>query len=342
MNRAIIVLLILAGLLFPPAAAGAPAFGVVSQAHLAPAEFETMGEGGVKTLRFLVSWRSIEPEPNSYDWSGIDPIVAGAQAEGIRLLPMVYGVPRWLATDENLAPVADADSRAAWQGFLTVLAARYGPGGSFFAGGPEMPIRRWQIWNEPNFDYYWKPPQSAADYGRLVKLSTTALRRVDPRAKVVLAGVAAVRSGVPWAGFMRDLLAVPRIERSFDFVGFHPYSHDVADLRAQIERMRRLLARSGFSKARLAVTEIGWASDGDTARPLVVGAAQQAALLRRSFALLSEPGLGWRISDVQWYAWQDTGAVELGCSFCEHAGLFDTGGRPKPAWNAFRRAVSGG
>lgn len=342
MSRAIVTFLVLATLLCPAAATGAPSFGVVSQGHLGPADYEAMGDGGVKTLRFLVSWRSIEPERNGYDWSGVDPIVAGAQAEGIRLLPMVYGVPRWLAADENLAPLADADARAAWQGFLKVLAARYGPGGSFFAGGPETPIRRWQIWNEPNFDYYWKPPQSPKSYGRLVKLSAAALREVDPRAKIVLAGVAAVREGVPWAGFMRELLAVPRIERSFDFVGFHPYSHDVADLRGQIERMRRLLIRSGAAKARLAITEIGWASDGDRSRPLVVGARQQAALLRRSFGLLAEPGHGWRISDVQWYAWQDTAAVEVGCSFCEHAGLFDMAGRPKPAWDAFRRAVSGG
>ena len=173
------------------------------------------------------------------------------------------------------------------------------------------------------------------------KLSAHALRAVDPRAKIVLAGVAAVRDGVPWAGFLRDLYAVPRIRRSFDFVGFHPYSQNIRILRAQIERIRGLLTRVGDRRARLAVTEIGWASDGERPRPLIVGAHLQATLLRRSFALLSQRDTGWHVSDVQWYAWQDSHAIEDGCVFCEYAGLFDSFGRPKPAWAAFRRAAGG-
>ena len=305
-----------------------PDYGVVNQGILSEAEFDRMERGGVETLRFLIRWREVEPTPGAYDWGRVDALVARARARDIRLLPMIYGSPEWIDAAENHAPVGDGAEEAAWQGFLTALTTRYGSA-----------IRRWQIWNEPNFDVYWEPPQSAAAYGRLVRLSANAIRAVNPRASIVLAGVAAVRNGVPWAGFLRDLYAVRGIERSFDFVGFHPYSPSIRILHAQIERIRRLLARAGNPGARLAITEIGWASDGERPRPLVVGPGRQASLLRRSFALLSERGHGWHISDVQWYAWQDTRAIEDLCVFCEYAGLFDFEGRPKPAWDAFRRAV---
>ena len=208
--------------------------------------------------------------------------------------------------------------------------------------GPEWPIRRWQIWNEPNFATYWESPQSPRAYGELVKLSA-------PR----FAGWIRVRrssspASPPFATACRGrafcAISTPcrGITRSFDFVGFHPYSQNIRILRAQIERIRRLLARVGDRRARLAVTEIGWASDGERPRPLVVGAAHAggppASIVR---ACSRERDTGWHISDVQWYAWQDSHAIEDGCVFCEYAGLFDSFGRPKPAWAAFRRAVSG-
>ena len=316
-----------------------PAFGVVNQGTLEPADFDRMEAGGVQTLRFLVRWGVVQPQPGAYDWSSVDPVVAEAQAHGIRLLPFVYGVPPWIDQHENHPPLAEPGERAAWQEFLAALARRYGPGGTFFSDGPESPIRRWQIWNEPNFATYWESPQSPRAYGDLVKLSAQALRAVDPKAKVVLAGVAAVRDGMPWATFLRQLLAVPGLRHSFDFVGFHPYSQTIPMLRAQIERIRTLLTRAGHRRTRLAVTEIGWASDGERPRPLVVGPRLQAILLQRSFALLSRRDTGWHISDIQWYAWQDSHAIEDDCVFCEYAGLFDSLGQPKPAWGAFRRAV---
>ena len=316
-----------------------PAFGVVNQGTLAPADFDRMEAGGVQTLRFLVRWGVVQPQPGVYDWSSVDPVVAEAQAHGIRLLPFVYGVPRgststrtihrW-TTRPSAAPGRSSSPRSRAATARAAASSRAGRSGRSGAGrsGTSRTSRT-----------YWESPQSPRAYGDLVKLSAQALRAVDPRAKVVLAGVAAVRDGLPWATFLRQLLAVPGLRHSFDFVGFHPYSQTIPMLRAQIERIRTLLSRAGHRRTRLAVTEIGWASDGERPRPLVVGPRLQAILLQRSFALLSRRDTGWHISDIQWYAWQDSHAIEDGCVFCEYAGLFDSFGQPKPAWGAFRRAV---
>ena len=40
-----------------------------------------------------------------------------------------------------------------WQDFTEALAARYGPGGTFFDSNPgvdDLPIKTWIIWNEQN------------------------------------------------------------------------------------------------------------------------------------------------------------------------------------------------
>ncbi len=318
-----------------------PEFGVVSQDLLGERDFERMGQGGVETLRFLLRRRAVETAPGVYDWSGVDPIVAGASGERVDLLPIVYGSPEWVDDDEAHPPIDTRADRAGWKRFLVALIGRYGPGGEFWAERPgrPRPIRRWQLWNEGNFDFYWHPEPSAAEFARLVRVSADAIRPADPGAEIVLGGVASVASGVKWWHFMEDLYEAPGIKRDFDAVALHPYSPGIRFLGEQIRLMRGIMSAAGDARTPLAITEIGWASDGDPRAPLVVGEQRQARLLRRSFAYLDRHEREWRISDVQWYAWQDSLAIEAFCSFCEHAGLFTRDGDPKPAWRAFQLAV---
>ncbi len=74
-------------------------------------------------------------------------------------------------------PVSGA-AATAWKSFLEQAVLRYGPVGSFWVTHPalpERPIRTWQIWNEENFKYFVAKP-NPAEYGKLVKLSYTAIK----------------------------------------------------------------------------------------------------------------------------------------------------------------------
>ncbi len=85
----------------------------------------------------------------------------------------------------------------AWSNFLKAAVARYGPGGNFWTENPlvpDQPIKAWQIWNEPNFKYFVAKP-NPTEYGKLVKLSSTAIKSVDPTAQVILAGLFAKPAG---------------------------------------------------------------------------------------------------------------------------------------------------
>jgi len=338
-RRLFTIILLAAALSMASEVEAKPRYGVVTQDHLGQRDFERMQRGGVDTLRFLLRWSWVEPSPGQYDWKATDAVVAAASRHGIEPLPVIYGSPRWVASSENRPPLRSQADRRAWARFTGELVERYGPDGSVWEGRPvRQPVRRWQIWNEPNFDVYWHPPQSARRFAQLLDLAAEEIRARDPNAKIVLGGVAAVRNGVPWWDFLEDLYRVSGAARDFDAVALHPYSAGMGTLKRQVALARDIMGDAGDARTPLAITEIGWASDGDPRAPLVVGARGQARKLRQAFAMLSAHR-AWRISDVHWYAWQDTRPVEAFCSFCEYAGLFDFERRPKPAWRAFRRAA---
>lgn len=312
--------------------------GVVTQGPLSARDFDRMHRGGVETLRFLLFWPGVETGEGIYDWSPIDRIVARAAPADVELLPLIYGSPPWVAKPENHPPLDSEEDVQAWRRFLAALVDRYGRGGSFWNGvAKPQPIIRWQIWNEPNFDLYWHPRPAPAEYAELLAISADAIHERDPRARIVMAGVAPVAAGMLWSRFLRLLYQAPGFERDADVVAFHPYAPTIAGLIENVRTARRIMRSHGDRKKALAVTEIGWSSSRQRGQ-LVVGPRDQAELLRASFSrLFTTPK--WQISDVQWYAWQDSRAVEFACTFCERAGLFTRWGRPKQAWRAYRRAV---
>jgi hypothetical protein len=341
MARVPAVTLLAALLAWAPAARASalPAdfFGVVPQAPLSPADYSRMGEA-VGTLRIPIYWFQVEPRAGEYRFADLDETIASAAAAGIRVLPFVYGTPPWLGSDPVRPPLGSASAQRAWTGFLRRLVGRYGPRGVFWQGrATRMPVHRWQIWNEPNFVLFWHPWPSPAGYARLLKLSAQAIRGEDPGATVVAAGVAPVEGGMwPWA-FLRKLYAIHGVRRSFDVAAVHPYASSVSTVAEEIRLVRRTMSAAGDGHTPLLVTEIGVASSGAYPNPFNKGPRGQASYLRRVFQLLIAKRHRWRLAGVDWFTWRDGTGPDPHCVFCEFAGLFDASGKPKPAWDAFRR-----
>jgi hypothetical protein len=316
-------------------------FGVVSHGPLVAEDYPRMQSGGVAKLRFVLSWREVQPAAGVFDWSVPDAIVGGAADHGIEPLPFVFGSPPWIG-EEASPPLGSAAERQAWREFLTAAVGRYGPGGSFWAGRENArPITDWQIWNEPNYPLYWNPQPNAREYADLVRVSADAIRAADPKARLILGGVAAVQNGpLPWV-FLRDLYRVKGIERDFDAVAIHPYSPNMFGVEYQLSEMRRAMARADDRRTPIEVTEIGWGSDGPRESPLVKGVEGQARTLRKAFKLLGEKRRRYRIGSVQWLSWQDSANSEPGCGFCQYTGLFTLERESKPSWREFQRFASG-
>jgi hypothetical protein len=338
---ALAALLVASALLAPAArAATAPPgfFGIVPQAPPGAGDLARM-RGSVETLRMPIFWFECEPKRGRYDFAAVDAEVGAAAARGIRVLPFVYGTPAWLGRQEK-APLS-GPALARWKGFLRALVARYGPRGSFWKGSAHRePIRRWQIWNEPNFRLFWAPKIEPVGYAKLLRASATTIRAADPGAEIVLAGVAPVGYGMKTWAFMRRLLRVPGVRRDFDFAAVHPYSATIPELNYQLEKVRAALVAGGAGREPLLVTEFGVASHGDYPSAFVVGEEGQARFLRRAYERLLAMRHRWRIAGAYWYTWRDEAQADPHCGFCQGAGLLRLNGTAKPAWFAYQRLAT--
>lgn len=364
MRRRLGVAALLGALILTLAPAAAPAvsrdfYGVTPIRDIGAGDIDRMGQARVGFIRLNLLWRTIEPSPGEYDFANLDAVVGQAARNGIRVMPFPYGTPGWVDKDcsglsesqcERVPPLASDSARSAWQQFLRTVAGRYGPGGSFWQEHPDIPqvpITTWQIWNEPSSPTYWQPKPSAEKYAKLVKLSHAAITDVDPRARVVLAGLFGTPQGdagspnVMWK-YIGRLYKVKGIEKSFDAIALHPYSPNLAGIEFQIERALDKIKDNKDSGTEIMITEIGWGSDppsGD--KPLIKGPEGQAKMLQKSFKLLRSHRNKWNLGGVVWYAWQDPGFLLEGCSFCSSAGLFEEDGAAKPSWQSFVRFTGG-
>ena len=118
-----------------------------------------MRASGVGSVRAAFYWRSLQPQPaQPVRWGATDRIVEAAARNGLAVLPVLVRSPAWAAKgDTREGAVPEADLYAA---FVGEAVRRYGPGGSFWAERPDvpaLPVRSWQLWNEPDIDRYLAP-----------------------------------------------------------------------------------------------------------------------------------------------------------------------------------------
>jgi polysaccharide biosynthesis protein PslG len=312
-------------------------FGVVPDAPLGAGGWSAMGELGLAD-RFQVIWAQVEPEPGRFEWAAVDAVVAEAASRGLKVMPEIYGTPAWLEQQPSEPPLA-GEARVAWAGFLQALVHRYGPGGEFWATWPHAePIRRWQIWNEPNYPLFWQPRPSPTDYVHLLQLSKKAIQEVDPKAEIVAAGLAPIEHEPPPWRFLQEMYAVRGARHAFEAAALHPYTNSLQGLSYSVASVRRVMAQAGDSTKPLFVTELGVSSAGGSAFDL--GLQGQAEFLRGAMTLLARQRLRWHLGGVFWFTWADSTGEAPGCPFCDNSGLFGVGGEAKPAWGALEQVVA--
>jgi glycosyl hydrolase family 42 (putative beta-galactosidase) len=348
------LLALVAALLTPAAAQALPRgfFGIAPQTSLTEKDGAYMKAGGIGSIRMPMVWAAIQPtEAREYDWSGTDPVVEVAARHGLTVLPFLYSTPSWLTKKPTTLPVENAREKKAWSAFVEAAVHRYGPGGEFWdEHGPTappsarltpQPIRTWQIWNEANF-FYFAFPVSPSGYARTLALAHSAVKAVDPAARVLLSGLFGKpdeggRRGMPAASFLRALYRVPGIKADFDGVALHPYAFHVDDLEALVEGMREVVVENHDGAAGLYITEMGWGSQNDSnVVAFEQGIAGQARELRKAYAFLIANRARLNLKGTYWYSWKDNPEYTE-CSFCDSVGLFSAGPgfHPKPAWTAF-------
>jgi polysaccharide biosynthesis protein PslG len=313
-------------------------FGAVAQELPGGVDYKRMRQGDVGTLRISFHFQSVQQVPGTCQadrqvgvcsWTVLDGIVGNAAAAGTRILPTLTA---------NTPPLKGT-AKSRWRAFLTAAAKRYGPGGVFWRGyedygGRAVPIKDWQVWNEPNSKQFWPGRPNARQYAKLLKTSAKALRKGHKKADVVLAGMFG-DAKVPIVPYLHALYRVKRVERHFKSIALHPYAPKIGSLKRQIRDTRRAAKRGGDGKVGMHITELGWSS-AKGGHPLMKGKGGQAKMLKKSFRLLTRKRKKWNIEGVSWYSLRDSRNEAL-CRFCKKSGLLNNSGKPKPAFRAFKK-----
>ena len=301
---------------------------------------------GVRLIRQTFDWSLVERAPGRYELAALDAYVSAAAAARIEVLPILFNPPpfRSSAPRRGAGRATYPPERPASLGrFAATLARRYGRRGSLWRARPRLPrvpIRAWQVWNEPNLPIYWGGDPDPPAYARLLAAADHALKAVDPHAEVVSAGLAQSRLGMPFEQFVRELYEAGATD-SLDTFALHPYAADAdAALRA-VERTRELLDELD-DDAPIWVTELGWASGGPGS-PFTVGERGQAARIRSVLTDLVQRRRELGVRGVVYFNWRDAPPYPGGQNFFGlHTGLLRRDGTPKPALRSFSAAVREG
>lgn len=306
-------------------------------------DLRSIAATGAGIVRQRFDWAVVERRPGRFDLSTYDGIVAATSRAGLDVLPILFLPPPFRASGSRAAnantvfpPRRDADMGR----FAAVLARRYGPRGTFWSEHPSLPrhaIRAWQVWNEPNLPVYWGGRPDAAAYVRMLRAVGGALKRVDPGAEVVSAGLPDSRVGVPLLRYLQRMYDAGA-RGSFDVLAIHPYAVDAEGALAGVQSVRGVLRHVGDGGVPIWITEIGWASGGPPSA-FTVGPDGQEKRITKLLTELASRRRELDVRGVVYFTWQDVSAPRAQDFFGLHTGLLGADGRRKPAYAAWVEAV---
>jgi hypothetical protein len=112
----------------------------------------------MRSVRSVAYWSQIEPlapdartGAHTFDWRRPDALAGQLARHGLRWDVVLAYAASWASTPPGTGAGAPRPDRFAE--YAAAVAARYGEGGAFWKGHPELPYVPavdFQVWNEPN------------------------------------------------------------------------------------------------------------------------------------------------------------------------------------------------
>jgi hypothetical protein len=345
---------------FGAAAAPAPApatfVGITSQDTFNGNEayrakmFAEMQAAGITLIRVEFVWANIETNPGVYDFGVYDQFVLDAAKHGITVMPVIYDEPGWDTSRPKKVkpgsveylnyPPADPSSIAP---FVTALVKQYGPGGTLWQQNPgvtAVPIRVWQIWDEPNLNFFWYPHANAKAYTALLGDASQAIHAVDPGAEVVTAGMPQSPDGINLDKFVHELVA-DGAGKWMNTLAVNAYAPKASGVIKILKGVRSILDKGGDSGVALRVSEIGWSDAGPYSR-FRAGKQGQATQITNVINAFGADRSSLDLKGFVYFTWRDMKPFHGVKDFWGlHTGLIKLNGKAKPSLAAFTNAVAG-
>jgi hypothetical protein len=269
------------------------------------------------------AWRDIEGiEKGNFDWYRPDEVVRRVKEVGLKLLVRIDRQPFWSQENDwpplENAPPADLQD---FGDFCGLLGERY-----------KGRIDAYQIWNEPNLSREWgDQPPNPAEYAELLKICYQAIKKADPGAIVISAGLAPTGTGLPLAmpddEFLQGMYDAGAAEY-FDVLGLNAPGYKAPPEASpeegeanpeygggrwfvfrHVEDMRAVMVANGDAHKQAAILELGWTTDTNNPEYAwhAVTEEQQADYLVRAYQYARENWQPWigpiftiYLADTQW------------------------------------------
>ncbi len=312
----------------PPARMPSPGYGMQAflwwRPEVAQRDLEMIRDAGFGWVKQAFAWREIEGKgKGQFDWSISDRVVQQVEdVGGLRLIVRLDSDPSWASgvsypNPEGIimSPPNDLEDYA---DFCYAVAKRY-----------KGRIAAYQIWNEPNLSREWggRPPNASAYVGML-KAGYQAIKRADPAAIVISAGLAPTTRFDQVA--MPDTEYVQRMYNNgarpyFDALGAHGAGYKAPPGKApgevandanyynvgdpncpgrpcriycfrHVEDLRQVMVDNGDAEKQVVVLEFGWTMDPRTNSPYhwhAVTEEQQADYFVRAYQYAKANWSGW-------------------------------------------------
>ena len=303
-----------------------------SDAELA-ARLDGIAASGAGYVRVDVDWSVAQPGPSTWNWGPIDRVVHAIRARGLDVLGLITYTPTWArpaGTPDKNPPNNPAD----FANFSRAAVQRYLPLG----------VRSWEIWNEPNSQWFWSPKPDAARYTTLLKQAYAAIKAVDPAATVMTGGFSPAPDA-PDGSMIAPVTFLQRVYAAggkghFDAVAHHPYNYPYMPLKPEpnynwnafggvTPMLHQTMVDNGDGEKKIWGTEMG--------APTVDGVTPEyvAEYVAEAFAAWES----WSYTGpLFWYSYRDAGTDPNDRE--DNFGLVKVDGTPKePALTAFKNAA---
>ena len=170
--------------------------------------YQYMGETGVGYARLQSGWAKSEPKKGKYDFAWLDRHVDGLISQGIHpWLCLCYGNPLYTdgGKDLNARLFSDGPVMDAWIKYVKQVVKRY-----------KGKVTMYEVWNEPD------GASNKEDYPLMFARTASAIKEVDPAAKVAAFGAAySVNTDYFKKGMQR--IAELGAAEHVDYVTYHAY-----------------------------------------------------------------------------------------------------------------------
>ncbi len=268
------------------------------------AQLAALARTGATVVRSDALWEDAEQQApigllhlHRYNWTLDDLIMSSLATHGLRWLPIIdYSAPWAKASPGQIhSPPSSVSDYAA---FAAAVAARYGPGGSFWLENPRLkplPVLTYEIWNEPDNATFWFPTPNPAAYATLYGAARSAILAKQPGAHVLVGGLTRP------AWFLQAMLASdPGLASAIDGVAIHPYGGTPDQVFANVRDARLAMRSDGLGGVPLYITEFGWTTHGTGSRD-TASAAARPGYISTALSTLGHTDCG--VAAVLLYAW---------------------------------------